>query len=146
MGALHTAAAYVVLLLGVAGPVVGIVYALRIDRRDFWRRPMLVTGTLTFLAIVGAYISGHRLVSDHPGLITDPGVAPHLEYADRLLLPGAGFFVLVVLTGVLHPRTGVLRMVLPMLLTGFAAVVLVLVVLSGDSGARHLFDTMVEAF
>jgi hypothetical protein len=73
-------------------------------------------------------------------------VAPHLEYADRLLLPGAGFFILVVLTGVLNPQRGVLRTVLPILLVGFAVVVLVLVVLSGDSGARQLLDTIVAAF
>jgi len=145
-GSLHTTAAYVAVVLGIAGPVIGIVYAVRIDRRDFWRTPMLVSGTLTFVAILGAYLSGRRLVDADPSLLSDPLVAPHLEYADRLLLPGAGFFILVVLTGVLNPRTGVLRTVLPILLVGFAVVVLVLVVLSGDSGARHLLDEIVEAF
>ena len=143
---LHTVAASVALLLGVAGPVVAVVYAVRIERRDFWRIPMLVSGILTFVAILVAYVSGRRLVDTDPSLLDNPTVAPHLEYADRLLLPGAGFFILVVLTGVLNPRTGVLRMVLPILLVGFAAVVLVLVVLSSDSGARQLLDQIVEAF
>jgi hypothetical protein len=73
-------------------------------------------------------------------------VAPHLEYADRLLLPGVGFFVVAVLTGLLNPRTGALRTVLPLLLTGFSVVVLVLVVLSSDSGARVLLDQILELF
>ena len=118
---------------------------MRIERRDFWRIPMLVSGTLAFVAILGAYVSGRRLVDADPSLLSDPTVAPHLEYADRLLLPGAGFFILVVLTGVLNPRTGVLRTVLPILLVGFAVVVLVLVVLSGDSGARQLLDQIARA-
>ena len=143
---LHTVAASVAMLLGVAGPVLAIAYAVRIDRRDFWRLPMLVSGTLTFVAILAAYFSGRRLVDADPSQLDNPMVAPHLEYADRLLLPGAGFFILVVLTGVLNPQRGVLRTVLPILLVGFAVVVLVLVVLSGDSGARQLLDTIVAAF
>ena len=143
---LHTLAASAAVLLGVLGPLLGIVYALRVDRRDFWRKPMFVSGTLTFVAVLGAYLSGRRLVDAHPNLADDPMVAPHLEYADRLLLPGAGFFVLVVLTAVLHPRTGALRIVLPMLLTGFSVVVLVLVLLSGDNGARALLDQVRDSF
>ena len=146
VGSLHTAAASVAVLLGVVGPVVALLYAVRVERRDFWRKPMLVTGTLTFVAVLGAYLSGRRLVDQHPRLADDPGVASHLEYADRLLVPGAGFFVVVLLTGLLHPRTGLLRTVLPLLLTGFSVVVLVLVLLSSDSGARLLLDTVLERF
>ena len=146
VAALHTVAAAVAVLLGVAGPVVGLVYAVRVERREFWRKPMLVSGTLTFAAILAACFSGRRLVSDQPALLTRPDVVPHLEYADRLLLPGAGFFVLVVLTGTLNPRTGALRTVLPLLLTGFSLVVLVLVLLSGDTGARQLLDRLLASF
>ena len=142
----HTLAAYAAVLLGVVGPVLALVYAVRVERRDFWRKPMLVAGTLTSLAILGAYLSGRKLVSDHPRLLTDPEVVPHLAYADRLLLPGVGFFVFVVVTGVLNPRTGAMKVVLPLLLTGFAVVVLLLVVLSGDSGARLLLDRVLDRF
>lgn len=143
---LHSLAASAAMLLGVLGPVLGIVYSLRIDRRDFWRKPMLVGGTLTFVAVLGAWLSGRRVLEAHPRLAHDPTVAPHLEYADRLLLPGIGFFVLVVLTALLNPRTGVLRTLLPFLLTGFSLVVLTLVVLSGDSGARSLLDRVLSSF
>ncbi len=146
MDSLHSIAASAAVLLGVAGPVLGILYAVRVDRRDFWRRPMLVAGTLTFVAVLGAYLSGRWLVDERPGLASSPMVTPHLEYADRLLLPGAGFFVIALLTGLLNPRTGALRTVLPMLLTGFSVVVLSLVVLSGDSGARLLLDRVLAGF
>jgi len=145
VGALHTVAAYAAVVLGVVGPGLALVYAVRVDSRDFWRMPMLVGGSLTFVAVLGGYLSGRRLVAERPGLLDAPGVASHLEYADRLLLPGAGFFVLVVLTGVLNPRTGTLRTLLPLLLTGFAVVVLVLVVLSGDAASRLLLDRLRDA-
>jgi hypothetical protein len=47
-----------------------------------------------------------------------------------------------VLTGWLNPRTGALRLALPLLLSGFAVVVLVLVLLSGDTDARSIWDSM----
>ncbi|WP_432479505.1 hypothetical protein [Nocardioides sp. GXQ0305] len=143
---MHVAAAYAAVALGVLGPVLGILYAVLVDRRDLWRKPMLGGATLTLAAVLGAYLSGRRLVEAHPSLADDPIVAPHLEYADRLLLPGVGFFVVAVLTGLLNPRTGALRTVLPLLLTGFSVVVLVLVVLSSDSGARVLLDQILELF
>jgi len=146
VGGVHTLAAYVAVLLGVLGPLLGIVYALRVEHRDFWRRPMMGGATLTFLGVVGAYLSGRRLVSQHPRLLSDPEVMPHLGYADRLLIPVAGFFVMALLTGLLNPRTGALRAVLPMLLTAFAAIVLVLVALSSDSGARQLLDQLLGQF
>jgi hypothetical protein len=143
---LHLMAAYAAVLLGVLGPLLGIVYSLRVDRRDFWRTPMLGSATLTFAAVVGAYLTGRWLLDARPGMAADPSVAPHLEYADRLLAPGTGFFVIAMLTGLLNPRTGALRTVLPILLTGFSVIVLVLVVLSSDSGARMLLDRLLDAF
>ena len=144
--ALHTLAAYTSVLLGVAGPVAALVYSIRVSQRDFWRRPMMVAATLAWLAVLGAYVSGSRLVDAEPRLLGDPQVAPHLEYADRLLLPGTGFFVLALLTGFLNPRTGALRLMLPMLLSAFAVVVLALILLSGDAGMRELWDRVREAY
>jgi hypothetical protein len=142
----HTLAASAAVLLGVLGPLLGIVYSMQVERRDFWRTPMLVGGTLTFVAVLAAWLSGRRVLEAHPRLADDPTVAPHLAYADRLLIPGIGFFVLVVLTALLNPRTGALRTLLPLLLTGFSLVVLALVVLSGDSGARSLLDRVLASF
>jgi hypothetical protein len=143
---LHLLVAYAAVLFGVLGPVTGLLYSLLVDRREAWRKPLLATAVLTFVAVLGAYFSGRRLVTLQPGLADDPMVAPHLEYADRLLLPGAGFFVIAMLTGLLNPRTGALKTVLPILLTGFSVVVLVLVVLSSDSGARTLLDRILAEF
>lgn len=146
VGAWHTLVAYAAVLCGLAGPVLGIIYAVRVETRDFWRRPMMVAAALCFGSVVLAHLSGRRLVADEPELLRNPAVIPHLEYADLLLLPAAGFFILAMLTGLLNPRTGALRTMLPLLLTGFAAVVLLLSVLSGDGGARLIVDRIVASY
>ena len=86
------------------------------------------------------------MLADNPQLSAEPQVGAHQEYAARLVLPIVGYFVLAALTGWLNPHTGALRLALPMLLTGFAVVVLVLVVLSGDADARSLWEDMFERF
>ena len=143
---LHTLAAHAAAVLGVAGPLVAIGYAVRVDTRDSWRTPMMVAAALAWLSIIAALYTGHRLGDERPALLDSPSVAPHLEYAGRLLLPGTGFFVVAMLTGLLNPRTGVLRTMLPMLLTGFSLVVLVLVLLTGVEGVRELWDTVATSY
>ena len=103
---------------------------------------MMITATLATAAILGAFVSGDRMLIDNPNLAADPQVVAHQEYAARLVLPTIGFLVMAILTGWLNPRTGALRLALPLLLTGFAVVVLVLVVLSGDADARSIWDSM----
>jgi len=139
---LHTVLAYSAAALGPIGCLTALWYAVRPERRDTWRYPMMITVTLGAAAILGAFVTGDRLLTDQPNLAADVQVVDHQEYAERLVLPTIGFWVMAVLTGWLNPRTGVLRLALPLLLTGFAAVVLVLVVLSGDADARSIWDSM----
>ncbi len=146
LDSLHIVAAYVALLLGVLGPVIALVYAARVERRSFWRLPMLVSAALSFAAVLTVYLSGRHLVSTHPKLLHEPGVGAHIAYADRLLAPATAFFLLAMLTGLLNPRSGALRIVLPLLLSVLSVLVLVLVLLSGDSGARELLDRLLERF
>lgn len=137
---LHSALAIAAAVLAPVGCLVSLWYAFRPDHRDTWRYPMMIGATMATAAILGAYVSGDRMLADNPRLAVDPMVGAHQEYADRLVLPTVGFFVIAILTGWLNPRTGALRLALPMLLAGFAAVVLVLVVLSGSADARSLWD------
>lgn len=137
---LHSALAISAVVLGPVGCLVSLLYAFRPDHRDTWRLPMLFTAVLATAAILGAYVSGDRMLTENPDLVTDPTVAAHQEYASRLVLPTVGYFVIATLTGWLNPRTGALRLALPLLLSGFALVVLVLVVLAGDADSRSLWD------
>ena len=138
----HTVLAYAAAGLGPIGCLTAIWYAVRVERRSFWRFPMLITATFAAAAILGAYITGDQLLNDRPNLAADADVAAHQEYAQRLVLPTVGFWVMGTLTGWLNPRSGLLRLALPFLLAGFAIVVLVLVVLSGDADARSLWDSI----
>lgn len=143
---LHAAVAIAAAVLAPVGCVVSLWYSVRPDHRATWRFPMMIGATIATVAILGAYVSGDRTLTDNPQLAADPMVAAHQEYAARLVLPTIGFFIIATLTGWLNPRTGALRMALPMLLAGFAGVVLVLVVLSGDADARSLWGEIRARF
>lgn len=140
----HSALALAAVVLGPVGCLVSLGYTLRVDRRDAWRRPMLVTAVLGAGAILAAYVSGVRdlQADDGPAAFE---VADHREYALRLLLPTVCWLVMALLTGWLDPRTGALRLMLPLLLSGFAVVVLVLVVLVGDPETRSVWERLGDA-
>lgn len=143
---LHSALATSAAVLGPVGCLVAIWYVVRPDHRDTWRYPMLITAVLASASILATFVSGNQMLTDHPELADDPMVTAHREYASRLVLPTIGYVVVASLAGWLNPRTGALRVALPLLLVGFAVVVLVLVVLSGDAGARSLWAEISSQF
>lgn len=143
---LHSALAIAAAVLAPLGCLVSVWYVVRPERRDAWRFPMMIGATLATAAILGAYVTGDRMVTANPKLALDPMVAAHREYAARLVLPTVGFFVIATLTGWLNPRTGALRVALPILLVGFALVVLVLVVLSADPESRSFWNEIRNQF
>lgn len=132
-------------ILGPLGCLVSLGYAVRIDHRDAWRFPMLVTAFVGVVAVVGAYVTGERALAADPQLARNLVVDDHRGYAVKLLLPTVGWAVMAALTGWVNPRTGALRLAMPALLSGFALVVLVLVVLSGDDGVRSLWERLWSA-
>jgi len=143
---LHEALAIAAAVCAPVGCLVSLWFAFRPESRDAWRYPMMITATLATATILAAFVSGDRMLTNNPQLSGDPQVGAHQEYAARLVLPTIGYFVLAALTGWLNPRTGALRLALPMLLTGFSVVVLALVVLSGDASARSLWDDVSARF
>jgi len=142
----HSALAISVAVLGPVGCLVALWYSFRPDHRSFWRWPMLITAVLATASIFGAYFSGEQLLADHPELADDPMVVDHQQYAVRLVLPTVGFFVMASLSALINPRTGALRVAMPILLAGFSLVVLVLVVLAGDADTRSLWETIRDSF
>jgi hypothetical protein len=142
----HTVLALAAAVLGPVACALSLWFAIRVEHRDTWRYPMLISATLATAAILGAFGTGQRLLESDSDLATDPMVVAHQEYAARLVLPTVGWWVVASLTGWLNPRTGALKLALPLLLTGFSVVVLVLVILSGDADARSLWDSVTERF
>ncbi len=142
----HTVLALTAAVTGPVACALSLWFAIRVEHRDSWRYPMLISATIATAAILGAFVTGQRLLDAQPDLAADPMVGSHQEYAARLVLPTVGWWVVAALAGWLNPKTGALRFALPFLLTGFSAVVLVLVVLSGDADARSLWATVSNSF
>lgn len=142
----HTVLALAAAVTGPVSCAVTLWFCIRVDNRDAWRYPMLISVTLATVAILGAFVTGDRMLEADPALAQDPTVTAHQQYAARLVLPTVGYWVVASLTGWLNPRTGALRLMLPLILSGFALVVLVLVLLSGDADARSLWDSMTDRF
>jgi hypothetical protein len=133
-------------VLGPIGCLASLGYAFRVDHRDSWRRPMLTTALFGLLAILGAYVTGERTLTDNPDLAVDPQLRAHQDYAANLVLPTVGWFVVATVTGWINPRTGAFKLLMPMVLAGFATVVLVLVVLTGSPDARSLLRDLTGEF
>jgi hypothetical protein len=138
----HEATVALAVVLGPVGCLVSLGYVLRVEHRDSWRRPMLVTAILGGAAVLAAYVTGERVLDAEPGLSESIPLQDHRDYALQLLLPTVGWLVMAIVTGWVNPRTGALKVMLPLLLTGFSLIVLVLVVLSGSDGARELWETI----
>jgi len=143
---LHTVLALAAAVTGPVSCAITLWFCFRVEHRETWRYPMLITVTLATASILGAFVSGDRMLEANPGLAEDPTVIAHQQYAARLVLPTVGYWVVASLTGWLNPRTGALKLMLPLILAGFSLVVLVLVLLSGDADARSLWDSMTDRF
>lgn len=129
-------------VLGLIGCFASLGYALVVDHREAWRAPMVISGVLGAVAILGAWWTGDQLLAEHPRLARFDRVADHVTYADALVLPAIAWLLLVLLTGLVNPRAGVLRWLLPTPLALVALTVLVLLALTGSAGARDLWDAL----
>jgi hypothetical protein len=107
--------------------------------RDRLRWPMVVLAVLATGAIVVAYLSGGDLLDSKPELRTSPLVEEHEERAELLLWTTLAFGVVALGAGWLHARTGAVRVVVDVLLGLLALAVLVLVIRTGDAGARAVW-------
>jgi hypothetical protein len=103
---------------------------------------MVVLVLLATGSIVAAYLTGDDFLDSNPGLAREPMVATHEARARLLLWLTLGFGLLAVTAGWWHARPGVARLVLRVALGVAAAAVLVLVVLTGDAGARAVWERL----
>jgi hypothetical protein len=136
---LHPLVVHAAVVFGPLGALGALAYLALPSWRDRLRWPMLGLALLAALAIVAAYLTGRNFVSSRPELAQLPGVDTHRHRARLLLLATMGFSVTAVAASWLHPRPGALRAVAGGLLGVSAVAVLVLVVLTGDAGARAVW-------
>jgi hypothetical protein len=110
--------------------------------RDRLRLPMVVVALMAAGAIVAAYLTGKSFFNSRTAAIQAlPIVHTHQQHARQLLWVTLAFAVVAVAAFWFHAQTGTLRTVLNVALGAFAIGVLVLVVLTGDAGARAVWGT-----
>lgn len=137
---LHPLVVHAAVVFGPLGALGALAYVGLPSWRDRLRWPMLALALAAGLAIVAAYLTGRNFISSRPELAQLPHVATHRHRARLLLWATLAFSVVAAaVAGWLHPRPGALRTVAGLLLGVSALTVLVLVVLTGDAGARAVW-------
>ena len=158
---LHPLVVHAVVVLLPLAVLSAVVQAVLPGWRWLTRWSTLLTSLAAFLALVVARQSGKSMLAARPFLLqagssTRDHVLLHQHRANLLTVAGAVFLVVVVAAFVLVPApTGLagggmdhpgvsaswVRVALPVLLVVTALVVLVLVVLTGDAGARTVWGS-----
>jgi len=138
---LHPLVLHAAVVFGPIGALAGIAYALLPRWRDRLRTPMVALALLATASIVAAFVTGDSFLESRPELAQEPLVRTHEDRAQLLLWLTLGFGPVAVAAGWLHARPGAARTVVQVLLGVLSAAVLVQVVLTGDAGARAVWES-----
>ena len=137
---LHVLVVHAAVVFGPVAALAALAYVALPGWRDRLRWPMVVMAVLATGAIVVAYFSGISFYNSRPDLHQLPNLATHKSRGRILFWATLPFGVVAAVTGAwLHERTGAARLVPNALLGVTAVAVLVLVVLTGDAGARAVW-------
>ncbi|GAB3764752.1 putative membrane protein [Nocardioides ginsengisegetis] len=136
---LHPLVVHAAVVFGPLGALAALAYVVLPARRDQLRWPMIVLAAVATGSVVAAYVTGLSFYNSRPDLHQLPSLQTHKTRATVLFYVTLPFGVLAIVTGWLHARTGALRLLLHGLLLVAAGTVLVLVVLTGDAGARSVW-------
>ena len=136
---LHALVVHAAVVFGPLGALAGLAYALVPRWRTRLRTPMVVLAVVAGLSVVAAYLSGDAFLESRPELRGLPAVETHEERAGTALWVTLAFSVVAVATAWLHQRSGAVRIAATVLLAVTALGTLVMVVLTGDAGARAVW-------
>jgi uncharacterized membrane protein len=136
---LHPLVVHAAVVFGPLGALAALGYVAMPRWRDRLRWPMVVLAVVATGSIVVAYVTGLSFYNSRPDLHQISSLATHRSRGRVLFWVTLPFGVLAVVAGWQHARTGALRLLLDGLLGAAALVVLVLVVLTGDAGARSVW-------
>lgn len=139
---LHPLVVHAAVIFGPIGALTALTYAVLPRWQDRLRLPMVALALLATASVVAAYLTGGNFLESRPELQREPLVETHEERAQLLLWLTLGFGVVALATGWLHARIGPVRIALRVMLGLAAAAVLVQVVLTGDAGARAVWDSL----
>ena len=138
---LHPLVVHAAVVFGPLAALAALGYVLVPRWRERLRWPMVVLALIATGAVVAAYLSGENFLESKPELESSPAVETHEERAGLLLWGTRAFGVVGLAAGWLSTRTGAVRVVLDVLLVVGAVALLVLVVRTGDSGARAVWGS-----
>ena len=136
---LHPLVVHAAVVFGPLGALLALAYVAVPGRRDRLRWPMLGLAVVAGLSVLAAYVTGHYFLNARPELGQLPGVSTHRARARVLLVVTFVVTVTAMAAAWWHTRTGAVRAVLRGLLALTAAGTLVMVVLTGDAGARAVW-------
>ena len=137
---LHPLVVHAAVVFGPLGALLALGYAGLPRWRDRLRWPMAGLVAVATGAILAAYFTGKSFLNSRAAAIqASTFVQAHQTHARQLLWVTLGFAIVVGVACWLHPRTGAVRVALNVALGAFALGVLVLVVLTGDAGARAVW-------
>ena len=153
---LHPLVVHAAVMFSVLTPLAGLGYAAS-ERWRWWLRwPMVVVTVLDVAALGLAWLSGHQLLNQRFALATGAlkqAIDSHRHWAHWLLLVSAAYAVVVLVAawalggpsalasgGGARETVAALRLPVVVLLVLGAIAVIVLVVLTGDAGARAVWN------
>jgi lipopolysaccharide export LptBFGC system permease protein LptF len=138
---LHPLVVHAAVVFGPLAALAALGYVALPAWRDRLRWPMLVLAVVASGAIVTAYFTGLNLLQTRPELQQIAGVDTHKSRGTTLFWFTLPFAAVAVASGLLHERTGAVRILLNVLLGLAALAVLGLVVATGDAGAHAVWGT-----
>lgn len=142
---LHPLAVHGAVVLGPLAALLAIAYCVP-KWRDRLRVPMVIGALIAAGAIALAYYSGDsfREANDFfndPSLPTTDQIDDHAQYGEYLYYTTLGFGAVALLAYVVHARSGALRWLPTALLAIGAVAVIGLTYLTGDAGARAVWES-----
>ncbi|NPC96117.1 DUF2231 domain-containing protein [Nocardioides sp. zg-DK7169] len=135
---LHALVIHGAVVLGPLASLLSLLYV--VPRTREWARwPMVAAAVTAAGFVVAAFLSGRDLLDANPALRQLPAVSTHEDRAAYALATTLVLAVLAVLAGLLHARSGAVRLVVRVLLVLAALACLVAVVATGDAGAQAVW-------
>jgi uncharacterized membrane protein len=136
---LHPLVVHAAVVFGPLAALLAVGYVALPGRRDGLRWPMLGLALVAGVSVLAAYLTGRYFLTQRPELAQLPGVSTHRARAKVTLVVTFVFTVVAIASAWLHTRTGAVRVLLATALGVSALATLVMVVLTGDAGARAVW-------
>jgi hypothetical protein len=138
---LHPLVVHAAVIFGPLAALAALFYVVVPSWRDRMRLPMMAMALIAGGAIVTAYFTGNNFLNSRPDLQQLDQVQTHASRGRITLWVTLGFVVVALAAGYFHERRGAVRVGVSTLLAVAALATLVMVVLTGDAGARSVWGS-----